>query len=78
MLEIKYKYRKKRDCHFLKATYESNFNFTLNGENTSIDSFKYPGVFCNYNCSFARHKTHLVEQSRKAIHVCITDEIKKA
>ena len=53
---------------FSKARYRGNFNFKLNGKNISIvDSFKYLGVFFNYNGSFVRHKTHLVVQSRKAM-----------
>ena len=69
ILEIEYKYRKKQKLSFFsKARYRGNFNFKLNGENISIvDSFKYLGVFFNYNGSYVRHKTHLVGQSRKAM-----------
>ena len=53
---------------FSRARYRGKFNFKLNGGNISIvDSFKYLGVFFNHNGSFARHKTHLVGQSRKAM-----------
>ena len=53
---------------FFQRLDTDNFNFKLNGENISIvDSFKYLGVFFNYNGSFVRHKTHLVGQSRKAM-----------
>ena len=52
---------------FSKGKFKKSYNFTFNNNKVNIvDSFKYLGVYFNYNGSFIYHKKFIFGQAQKA------------
>ena len=53
---------------FSKGKFKKSYNFTFNNNKVNIvDSFKYLGVYFNYNGSFIYHKKFIFGQAQKAL-----------